>query len=91
MTLTTTITHQHKRLPARATEVTTDHGVFTTPAFMPVGTRAFVNCMTPDDLKQTGSEIILGGNTYLETKNSLGYTKTLGPHLQRAPFEITRV
>ncbi len=35
-----------------------------TPAFMPVGTRSFVNHMTPHDLKNTGSQIILGGNTY---------------------------
>jgi queuine tRNA-ribosyltransferase len=35
-----------------------------TPAFMPVGTRAFVNHMTPRDLMDAGSQIILGGNTY---------------------------
>ncbi len=49
---------------ARVLEVTTPHGNFTTPAFMPVGTRAFVNHMTPDDLMSAGSQIILGGNTY---------------------------
>lgn len=31
---------------------------------MPVGTRAAVNLMTPHDLMQTQSQIILGGNTY---------------------------
>ena len=31
---------------------------------MPVGTRAVVNHMTPHDLQQAGSQIILGGNTY---------------------------
>lgn len=35
-----------------------------TPAFMPVGTRAAVNCMTPQELRNAGSQIILGGNTY---------------------------
>lgn len=49
---------------ARIMEVTTPHGKFTTPCFMPVGTRAFVNLMTPDDLTATNSQIILGGNTY---------------------------
>lgn len=49
---------------ARVLEVTTAHGVFLTPGFMPVGTRAFVNHLTPEDLTQTGSQIILGGNTY---------------------------
>lgn len=31
---------------------------------MPVGTRAVVNHLTPTDLVATGSQIILGGNTY---------------------------
>ncbi len=31
---------------------------------MPVGTRAFVNHMTPQDLLNTSTQIILGGNTY---------------------------
>ncbi|MFA6038579.1 MAG: tRNA guanosine(34) transglycosylase Tgt [Legionellales bacterium] len=49
---------------ARVTRVTTAHGSFETPAFMPVGTRAFVNHMTPQDLIESNSQIILGGNTY---------------------------
>ena len=57
-------THQHTELPARIMQVKTPHGEITTPAFMPVGTRAFVNFMTPEDLATAGSQIILGGNTY---------------------------
>lgn len=49
---------------ARITKITTPHGSILTPAFMPVGTRAFVNHMTVGDLIATGSQIILGGNTY---------------------------
>ena len=44
--------------------VCTPHGDFTTPVFMPVGTRAGVNNMTPNELKAAQSQIILGGNTY---------------------------
>ncbi|HEX2549112.1 MAG TPA: tRNA guanosine(34) transglycosylase Tgt [Gammaproteobacteria bacterium] len=55
---------KHPTLPARITKVTTPHGEFLTPTFMPVGTRAFVNLMSPVDLKNAGSQIILGGNTY---------------------------
>lgn len=55
---------KHTRLPARVMRMTTPHGEVLTPAFMPVGTRAMLNYLTPTDLKQTGSEIILGGNTY---------------------------
>ncbi len=55
---------KHPNLPARVMEVETPHGKFQTPAFMPVGTRAYVNYMTPRDLIEAGSQIILGGNTY---------------------------
>ncbi|MCW5589296.1 MAG: tRNA guanosine(34) transglycosylase Tgt [Legionellales bacterium] len=55
---------QHRRYPARVTKVTTAHGEFITPCFMPVGTRAAVNCMSVEQLKDAGSQIILGGNTY---------------------------
>jgi queuine tRNA-ribosyltransferase len=49
---------------ARVLHITTPHGKILTPAFMPVGTRAFVNHLSPADLIATGSQIILGGNTY---------------------------
>jgi queuine tRNA-ribosyltransferase len=53
-----------KNSHARVTQISTAHGSVQTPAFMPVGTRAFVNHMTPRDLLDAGSQIILGGNTY---------------------------
>ncbi len=58
------IVKSSKHTCARVTEMTTSHGTVLTPAFMPVGTRAFVNHMTPKDLLEAGSQIILGGNTY---------------------------
>jgi len=48
---------------ARAGELTTDHGTIKTPVFMPVGTAGSVKSLSPDDLIDTGSQIILG-NTY---------------------------
>jgi len=58
------VLHQHAHTKARVTRVTTPHGEFITPVFMPVGTRAGVNNMMPSELKDAGSQIILGGNTY---------------------------
>ncbi len=55
---------QHPRLPARMMQMTTPHGEVTTPTFMPVGTRAALNYVTPHDLKTNGTQLILGGNTY---------------------------
>lgn len=55
---------KHKTLPARVMKISTPHGEVLTPTFMPVGTHALVNYLTPTDLLQTGSHLILGGNTY---------------------------
>ncbi|MGM0410365.1 MAG: tRNA guanosine(34) transglycosylase Tgt [Bacillota bacterium] len=48
---------------ARHGILNTPHGKIETPIFMPVGTQATVKAMTPDELKEIGSEIILS-NTY---------------------------
>ena len=48
---------------ARCGLIETHRGNINTPAFMPVGTQATVKACTIDDIKKTGSEIILG-NTY---------------------------
>ena len=48
---------------ARRGIIETHRGNIQTPAFMPVGTQATVKACTIDDIKKTGSEIILS-NTY---------------------------
>ncbi|MBF0284952.1 MAG: tRNA guanosine(34) transglycosylase Tgt [Magnetococcales bacterium] len=48
---------------ARRGRVTTTRGAVETPAFMPVGTAATVKAMTPQEVKSTGAQIILG-NVY---------------------------
>ena len=48
---------------ARCGLIKTHRGDINTPTFMPVGTQATVKACTIDDIKKTGSEIILG-NTY---------------------------
>ncbi len=48
---------------ARRGKVSTNHGKFQTPAFMPVGTSGAVKALTAENLDEIGAEIILG-NTY---------------------------
>ncbi|WP_077367268.1 tRNA guanosine(34) transglycosylase Tgt [Anaerosalibacter sp. Marseille-P3206] len=48
---------------ARLGKLHTPHGIIETPIFMPVGTRATVKAMTPEEVKDLGAQIILG-NTY---------------------------
>lgn len=54
---------EHKDGNARCGTIITPHGIIHTPIFMPVGTQATVKTMTPEELEEIGSEIILG-NTY---------------------------
>jgi queuine tRNA-ribosyltransferase len=49
--------------PARAGVLHTAHGDVPTPAFMPVGTKATVKTVDPDELRALGTRILLG-NTY---------------------------
>jgi len=48
---------------ARLGRIETDHGSFSTPAFLPVGTQGTVKSLTPEELVEVGVEAILG-NTY---------------------------
>jgi queuine tRNA-ribosyltransferase len=50
---------------ARRGRLTFPRGTVETPAFMPVGTYGTVKAMTPEDVKATGAEIILGNTFHL--------------------------
>lgn len=55
--------HECKQSGARLGKLTTPHGVIETPAFMPVGTQATVKAMTPHEMKEIRTQILLA-NTY---------------------------
>ncbi|MBO9665959.1 MAG: tRNA guanosine(34) transglycosylase Tgt [Bdellovibrio sp.] len=48
---------------ARRATLMTAHGPIQTPVFMAVGTKATVKAMTPEELKECGTQVVLG-NTY---------------------------
>ena len=50
---------------ARLGRIETHHGSFDTPAFMPVGTRAAVKGLTPEQVKSTGAQIVLANAYHL--------------------------
>jgi queuine tRNA-ribosyltransferase len=50
---------------ARRGRLTLNHGVIETPIFMPVGTYGSVKAMSPIELKDVGSQIILGNTFHL--------------------------
>ena len=50
---------------ARRARLRLAHGTVETPAFMPVGTYGTVKAMTPEELTETGTEIVLGNTFHL--------------------------
>ncbi|HBM15343.1 MAG TPA: tRNA guanosine(34) transglycosylase Tgt [Lentisphaeria bacterium] len=63
---------------ARLGIIETAHGKINTPIFMPVGTRASVKAMSPDELKDLGAEIILGNTYHLFLKPGMEIIKMAG-------------
>ncbi|MGA0096953.1 MAG: tRNA guanosine(34) transglycosylase Tgt [Bacilli bacterium] len=61
--LTFAIQHQDTQSQARTGTLLTQHGQVQTPMFMPVGTLATVKTLSPEELKEIGSGVILS-NTY---------------------------
>ena len=63
---------------ARRGRLTTAHGTVETPAFMPVGTAATVKAMTPQNVRETGAEMILGNAYHLMLRPSAERIAALG-------------
>ena len=63
---------------ARRGEVTTPHGTFQTPAFMPVGTSGAVKALTCEDLEEAGAEIILGNTYHLYLRPGIDVVRNAG-------------
>jgi queuine tRNA-ribosyltransferase len=63
---------------ARLGEITTLHGKISTPAFIPVGTKATVKALIPEDLKEIGTEIILGNTYHLYLRPGMDVIKKFG-------------
>jgi len=63
---------------ARRGRLHTRHGVVQTPIFMPVGTQATVKATTPVQLKEIGSQIILGNTYHLNLRPTSEVIKELG-------------
>ncbi len=63
---------------ARRGSVTTPHGQFQTPAFMPVGTSGAVKALLSSDLEECGAGIILGNTYHLYLRPGAETIKALG-------------
>jgi len=63
---------------ARRGRMTFTRGSVETPTFMPVGTYGTVKAMTPEELRELGSEIILGNTFHLMLRPGMDVIRTHG-------------
>jgi queuine tRNA-ribosyltransferase len=63
---------------ARAGELITAHGKVLTPVFMPVGSQATVKTLTPDDIKETGYNMILSNTYHLYLRPGMKIIEKMG-------------
>jgi queuine tRNA-ribosyltransferase len=66
------------RTAARRGVLTTAHGAIQTPVFMPVGTSATVKAMSPRELGEVGSQIILGNTYHLNLRPGMAVMAAAG-------------
>ena len=63
---------------ARAGTVTTARGRFSTPCFMPVGTRGAVKHLAAEDLERLGAEVVLANTYHLMLRPGADVVRALG-------------
>jgi len=72
------LNHTDAHSKARAGLVETDHGIFETPAFMPVGTIGTVKTVSPHELRENGVQIMLSNTYHLYLKPGTDILRQLG-------------
>jgi queuine tRNA-ribosyltransferase len=66
------------RTKARLGRLTTKHGMIETPMFMPVGTQASVKALDPRELREMGTQIILGNTYHLNIRPGIDIIRAAG-------------
>ncbi|HJO27398.1 MAG TPA: tRNA guanosine(34) transglycosylase Tgt [Planctomycetota bacterium] len=72
------VTHQTQARGPRTATFTTPHGPVQTPAFMPVGTYGSLKGLTPDQIRATGSTMILANAYHLHLRPGHETVRELG-------------
>ena len=70
--------HDCPHTRARTGRITTPHGSFDTPVFMPVGTRGTVKGLTPAQLAEAGTTILLANTYHLHLRPGEDVVRELG-------------
>jgi len=73
-----TVINEDPGCAARRGVLTTAHGSVQTPAFMPVGTAGTVKGILPDQLRRTGTEIMLANTYHLMLRPGVDVVEKIG-------------
>lgn len=72
------IIKKDKKSKARAGKISTAHGIIETPSFVPVGTKASVRSLAPQDLKDIKVQILFGNTYHLHLQPGEDIVKDFG-------------
>jgi queuine tRNA-ribosyltransferase len=72
------LTDRDSGSPARLGRIVTAHGVVSTPAFMPVGTRGTVKGLSPDEVREIGYTLVLANAYHLFLRPGAELVERLG-------------
>ncbi len=76
--LKTECTDESGQLNARCGELETMHGTIHTPAFMPVATKAYVKTVTPEEMIEQGTQVIIANSFLIYLRPGLEIIKDAG-------------
>lgn len=72
------VTHKDKMTKARVGEITTPHGVIKTPAFVPVGTQGSVKSLSPEEIKDSGTQLFFVNTYHMYLRPGIEVVEKLG-------------
>ncbi len=73
-----TVLNKDSGTAARTGRLELAHGVVDTPCFMPVGTQATVKSVTPEEVEESGAQIILANTYHLGLRPGIEIVKNAG-------------
>ena len=72
------VLHKDKKIRARVGEIHTPHGIIKTPAFVPVGTQASIKSLTPEEIKESGTDIFFVNTYHMYLRPGIEVVEKLG-------------